>query len=246
MINRRAWFGGPAPWPRWEITVEGFEKNGLKLKTVEYSAQHVVTPQTQVKDFFSATVAKSVMSQRCTTCHSIDTPELIEEHHATNGVGGVPASSVTRDDSIVTAGEEINTCSNCHEAGLPADFHERRWATPTPEQDIHWGSIINADPSVWPLEICDRMVSNLGTAAKREEHFHEDARLFWAVGDGVTPFGDQLPTSHPKDYDLFLDHFDVWNDAGAPCPLPEPGTFAGLLSAGGWLVMLNRRRRRSE
>ena len=46
-----------------------------------------------------------------------------------------------------------------------------------------------------------------------------------------------------EDYDLFLDHFDVWNDSGAPCPLPEPGTLAGLMAGGGWLMILNRRRR---
>lgn len=243
VVERDAWFDGPAPWPNWAVRVGGtFTKSGGRFPILEEIAEQLVAPESEVKDFFSATIAKSAMSARCTTCHQIDTPEKIEAQHS----GSVAAADVFLADSIVNEDEVINTCVNCHESGLPTDFHERRWATPTPAQDINWGAIINAYNDSWPLEICDRMVGNLPTASARTEHFHEDARLFWAVADGVTPFGDQLPTSHPGDYDQFLDHFDAWNAGGAPCPdmpVPEPGVLGALMAGGAWLAALARRGR---
>lgn len=244
-VNRRGWFDGPAPWTPWLVTVKGiYSPFGQLFPTVEYVAGRVVTPKDQVKDFFTATVAKSTMSQRCTTCHQLDDESKLIAQHSSGGVG---VGSVSPAASIVNDNEVINVCSNCHESGLPLDFAERRWATPTPPQDINWAEIINAETDAWPMEICDRIVGNLETFSERREHFHEDARLFWAVADGVTPFGDQLATAHPKDYDEFLDHFDAWNISGAPCPepVPEPGFTVSLL-IGGLLVASQATRRNAR
>lgn len=220
VVQRGAWFDGPAPWTDWNVRIEGSRKVsnilGQSLTYVERTAQRTVRAKSQVKDFFTATIGKSTMSERCTTCHRIDTPQKIVDQHTP---GYTSVEQIGTDPSIVNADEEVNYCSNCHESGLPQDFHETRWATPTPMQDINWGEIINDNPSEWPLEICDRVVGNLESAEARREHFHEDARLFWAVADGeVQGFDVALPTAHPNDYDRFLDHFDAWNAAGAPCP----------------------------
>ena len=63
------------------------------------------------------------------------------------------------------------------------------------------------------------MVTHLPTHALREQHFHEDARLFWAVEKGELPLGySSLPTASPASYTQFIDRFDTWNDSNAPCP----------------------------
>ena len=77
--------------------------------------------------------------------------------------------------------------------------------------------IIAADTTNWPRNICNRMVASMPNPETREKHFHEDARLFWAVESGRVP-GGQKPTAQPQDYDTLIDRFDEWNEAGAPCP----------------------------
>lgn len=242
-VNRQGWFDGPAPWTPWLVVVKGFDS--LFTLTPRDTAGHVVTPKDQVKDFFAATIAQSTMSQRCTMCHELDDEQKLIDRHTS---GAVSPGDVFLADSIVNEDEVINACVNCHESGLPADFAERRWATPTPQQDINWAQIINDETDTWPIEICNRVVGNLDTFSHRFEHFHEDARLFWAVADGVTPFGEQLTTAQPKDYDLFLDRFDEWNLSGAPCPspVPEPGFALSLLVGGIFAASRAHRRGRGR
>lgn len=217
VVVRDAWFDGSAPWSDWNVQVEGMRVDATRFGTIaftEQSAARTVTPQARVLDFFAATIGKSTMSSRCTTCHDMDTPANIDARHGFS-VGAELAPSIVNDDEEVHHG---GACQSCHGSAMPDDFHETRWATPTVEQDIRWSQIINQNLSSWPKEICNRVVSNLDTAAAREEHFHEDARLFWAITDGSTPDDNELTTAHPKDYDLFIQRFDAWNDAGAPCP----------------------------
>jgi hypothetical protein len=38
------------------------------------------------------------------------------------------------------------------------------------------------------------------------------------VADGSPPWGDDLETAPPHDYNEFLRRFDLWNNFGAPCP----------------------------
>ena len=217
VVVRDAWFDGSAPWSDWNVRVEGVREGLTRYGTlafVEQKAQRTVTPQARVKDFFVATLGKTTMSSRCTTCHDMDTPERISNRHGFD-VATEMAPSIVNDDEEVHHG---GSCQGCHGSAMPEDFHETRWATPTVPQDIRWSQIINQNLSSWPKEICNRMVDNLETAAARKEHFHEDARLFWAVTDGTTPNGDELTTAHPNDYNLFIQRFDAWNEAGAPCP----------------------------
>ena len=75
------------------------------------------------------------------------------------------------------------------------------------------------DPQNWARNISNRMVQNLPTPTLRAKHFHEDARLAWAVGTGKMPSPVfSVPTAPPHDYAVFVDRFDEWNEAGAPCP----------------------------
>ncbi len=235
VFARDAWFATAPPWSDWSIAVEmwslepveqhvlGFDRFGNPIVIREswekqQGATATIAAPEVVKDFFTATIGLSVMSERCTTCHALDTPQKISAQHS----GLVSASSVYLDDSIVSPGAQINTCDSCHVIGASAysfSFDEERWATPTPSQDIDWGEIISAAGDDWSRAVCQRIISHLATPQARAHHFHQDARLHWAVADGVTPFGEAKTRAQPQDYFLFLKHFDAWNDAGARCPM---------------------------
>ena len=95
---------------------------------------------------------------------------------------------------------------------------ERRWATPTTALGIDWLEIIVPDTETWARNVSNRMVTTLPTSELRRQHFHEDARLHWAVELGYTHSGGSLPTAPPHDFGVFLERFDIGNEAGAPCP----------------------------
>ena len=234
IFARPAWFDTAPPWSDWSIAVEAWSVEPLDQLVIDFdrfgnpivvtegwqqqqgATATVAAPET-VKDFFTATIGASVLSARCTTCHAMDTPHKISVQHG----GLVSPSDVYLDDSIVSAGAQINTCESCHVVGATHlyTFDEERWATPTPAQDIDWGAIIATAGADWAREVCERIVGHLTTPQARAHHFHQDARLHWAVADGKTPFGEQKTRAQPQDYYLFLKHFDAWNDAGARCPL---------------------------
>ena len=62
------------------------------------------------------------------------------------------------------------------------------------------------------------MKQNLPTHELRRKHFHEDARLYWAVEDPKIWAKYLLPRAYPEDFALFLAYIDAWNDNGAGCP----------------------------
>jgi hypothetical protein len=177
-----------------------------------------VVPNPNLESFWANTIGITLLSERCTTCHSLDTQAELDLRHA--GING----SAFPIASLLVLGESVLHCANCHEAQLPylqpgGGFNEHIWATPTPQLDIDWAQIMDDYPTTWPTEICNRMVTHLPTHMKREKHFHEDARLFWAVEKGELPLGQpNLPTAAPNNYADFVDRFDTWNDSGAPCP----------------------------
>lgn len=170
----------------------------------------VVVPASQIKSFWTSTIGLTVLNGRCMTCHRLDTQAKLTEQHGF-------AVPITKVPSILVAGKQVNHCQNCHETFLPTHFEERKWATPTPELGVNWLQIIAEDSQNWPRNICNRMLANMPDPETRRKHFHEDARLFWAVESGVVP-GGQKSTAPPHDYQVFLDRFDEWNDAGATCP----------------------------
>jgi hypothetical protein len=213
-INEAAWYPPAAPWPTWRVRVELRDDDP---RSEEFECLHHIQPVEQLKSFWLYTIGESVSSARCTTCHGMDTEQLIELRHGAlySYVEVQPIPS-----ALHPATQSINggNCGNCH--FLPAgQFHENRWATPTPGQNIDWGEIIIANFVNWPYAVCERMVTNLPTPELRAQHFHEDARLFWAVGSGELPLGrGTLPTAPPHDFFTFTTQFDRWNKYGAPCP----------------------------
>jgi len=248
VFRPHAWYPAAPPWPAWNIYLQltkpngipivGFDANGSPVVYGKGSspASHrsaTVVPKPELESFWTATIGESVTSGRCTTCHSMDTPEKIRQRH--NGL--IDQIAIFETPSILVPGKTVWSCNNCHESNLPylgesSPFEEGKWATPTQGMDIHWAQIVNDHPLDWPHEICSRMVANMPTHALRAKHFHEDARLFWAVEKGELPDPTlpDLPTAPPHDHDEFLRRFDVWNDSGAHCP----PSVADAGSTGGW------------
>ncbi len=184
----------------------------------DFVSNSYIVPPAQLKSFWLATIGKSVSSTRCTSCHAMDTQAKIHDHH--NGIEG----TVYLVPSALHPTQQIHSCQNCHACGPQncqiQNFSEGRWATPTQAQNINWAQIINDNPNNWPAVICQRMKTNLPTAHLREEHFHGDFRLFWAVASAyvIGPGGGQLETAPPHNYTTFISNFDKWNEQGARCP----------------------------
>lgn len=237
VIDRSTWFSTAPPWSDWSVSLEAWSLEALEVHQIgfdrfgnpypireawerqEQAHATVLAPET-LSDFFTATIGASTASARCTTCHSLSTPAKIVEHHMQNGAG-ISESIVVDLPSAVIPGETILGCDSCHYIVTPNyyEFHEDRWATPPSHMDIDWARIIDANPNDWSREVCERITTHLPTASIRAQHFHEDARLFWAVQDGTPPLGHApLERAQPQDYNLFLKHFDAWNEAGARCP----------------------------
>lgn len=109
-------------------------------------------------------------------------------------------------------------CSNCHTPVLAQQdsngtaFIEVEWRAPHESLDVDWKNLNAA-------AICARVKSNLPTWHLRHDHFHGDARLFWAITDGtLSGFTEAKGTAPPQDWDEFLRRVDLWNDFGTPCP----------------------------
>jgi len=239
-VRKDAWYPPGMPWSTWNVAIQLWGNGPVAMPVWDYDPwgnpiylgdefpsekqgerAAIVVPKPVVQSFFTATIGATVTSERCTTCHAMDTESEIEDRH--NGI--IDGILITQEPSILVPGQTVNHCGNCHEGHLPylgstSSFPESIWATPTPAMDIDWAAIMNAHPNTWPSEICSRMVGNMPTHAIREQHFHEDARLFWAVakGDLPGPIGGDLPRATPYSYSKFIDRFDAWNDSGALCP----------------------------
>jgi hypothetical protein len=239
VFRRHAWYPAPPPWPAWNVSIELWGTEVLAVPIVDVDEwgnpitissvqvlegvrNGTVEPRPYLQSFWTDTIGASTLSQRCTTCHDMDTTQKIYARHN----GTIDGTPVVQEPSILVPGKSVLHCYNCHEVSLPylgpgSSFPENKWATPTPELDINWAQIINDHPNTWPSEICGRMISNMPTAALRQQHFHGDARLFWAVATGDLPvpkLGQSLPTASPHDHTEFLRRFDIWNERGAHCP----------------------------
>ena len=183
-INEAAWYPPSAPWPTWHVRVELQDDDP---RSEEFQCVHHIQPAEKLKSFWLYTIGESVASARCTTCHGMDTEQLILLRH-----NGLDVEVERIPSALHPATQFINggNCGNCH--FLPSQyFAESRWATPTAEQNIDWGKIIVANFVNWPYAVCETMVTNLPTPELRAKHFHEDARLFWAVAK----LSCQYPTS---------------------------------------------------
>jgi hypothetical protein len=140
------------------------------------------------------------MSDRCTTCHSMGDHDTIRNQHVTNGVIlPLPDNEVRPQNTV--------GCDECHKPP-----HVTAWKTPAFSQGINWQQMTSAK------QICSAVVSHLGSATALYNHFHDDPRVRWAISDGVTPFGDHLPTAPPGDLSAWFQMVDTWISSGFPCP----------------------------
>jgi len=238
IFRRHAWYPGPPPWPAWNVVFElwGTETLAVPIMDVDEYGNPIsissvqvlegvrsgtVQPRQYLQSFWTDTIGATLMSPRCTNCHAMDTEQNIYAQHG----GIIDGTPIVQVPSILVPGKFVYHCSNCHEGnlwflGAGSPFDESKWATPTEALDIDWAQIMNDHPYSWPSEICGRMISNMPDPATRHEHFHEDARLFWAVQSGEIPppHIQVLPTASPNNHSEFLRRFDIWNEHGAHCP----------------------------
>jgi CSLREA domain-containing protein len=186
-----------------------------------------VTPNpTNATTWFDAALAATFESERCQSCHALKTVQALFQHHVqyidwwTDLASFQSSQAVALEPSAYVPGGHVITCLHCHHSTIPfADgdgdpFHETAWKTPAADLDIDWSQKT-------PAQVCQRVIANLPTQALRHEHFHEDARLFWAIQapESPPPVGSLvLEAALPKSWDIFLNRVDVWNAFGAPCP----------------------------
>lgn len=115
------------------------------------------------------------------------------------------------------ANGHVITCEHCH-YGIPKShngdpFHETDWKAPSFDLDINWYTKT-------PEDICNRVRTNLPTPELRHAHFHEDARLHWAIEEPRVMGTILEPAAEPQDWEEFLRRVDRWNEPGleARCP----------------------------
>lgn len=165
--------------------------------------------------WFTAALFPTFQHDRCTHCHSLDDAFALATHHGfTSTAAFVSTTNLHLEPSAFVPGAHVNACTNCHALSLTDGnghpFHEVEWLTPYTDLQVNW-SQMNA------TQICARVKVNLPTDQLRHEHFHGDARLFWAIEDPFVPV-TTLPGAPPQDFGEFLRRVDLWNYFGAPCP----------------------------
>lgn len=227
-VQGATWFAGPSPWmlqiqvtPKPDGTrLRGPPTGDPMRKYPSGDAGSGMSASTTVallgpdRSYFADFLAGTFRHERCSRCHSLGSPKLLSAHHEPLDIG----VSVTP-----TNGGSILTCNGgCHSPESRARaaegarfggvvFTETEWKVPAKDLDIDWYT------KTVP-QICQRVRTRLPTDAALKKHFHEDARLAWAIESGRTPNGNEYPTAPPHDFLKFLDIVDLWIDNGFPCP----------------------------
>lgn len=199
----------------------GIDENGNPIiandKLVRISSPSVTfdANSTSAKTYFEEMLYPTFQSDRCTDCHGFGTIAKLAEHHHYDEDDFVEYTDAQLEPSAYDPNGHVITCNSCHTL-IPVDnhgdpFHETEWKAPYHDLDLDWKAKTAA-------ETCDRVLANLPTPELRHDHFHEDARLFWAIEQPYAVGKYLPPPAEPGDYDEFLKRVDTWNDAGAPCP----------------------------
>jgi hypothetical protein len=167
------------------------------------------------QSWFAVTLLETFHHPRCADCHAFGSAAALAAHHGYSDVEAfVDQTNLHLEPSTYVPARHVIACNSCHivpgvdNHGNP--FHELEWITPHPDLDIDWGQKNAA-------QICARVKQNLPTKELRDEHFHADGRLFWAIENPIVP-GPSLSPAPPNDFDDFLRRVDMWNQFGAPCP----------------------------
>jgi hypothetical protein len=170
---------------------------------------------TNSQSYFEAMLYPTFQSDRCTDCHGFGTIEKLAEHHKNDPNDFVKYTGAHLEESAYDPPNHVIVCQSCHHLQTVDEhgnqFAEIEWKAPHADLDINWKLKTAA-------ETCDRVIHNLPTHVLRHEHFHLDARLFWAIEQPYVVGRFLPPPAEPGDFDEFLRRVDTWNDAGAPCP----------------------------
>lgn len=218
----------PLPWT-FEFKVEELvyhnppvlklDGNG-NLKFYSYTRElfskvsRVVLPNaTNGLSWFNEALMPTFKSDRCMDCHMFGTEQALIQHHLLNnaylGFVNLEPSAYDPGGHVMTCGDGCHVVPKTDSHGDP--FHEVAWKAPYFDLDIDW-YVKNA------VEICGRVKANLPTQTLRHEHFHEDARLFWAIEAPYVMNQPLPPRAEPQTFDEFLFRVDLWNNLGARCP----------------------------
>lgn len=94
-------------------------------------------------------------------------------------------------------------------------FDDREWKAPGADMGINWTGKSAS-------EICKIVTTNLPSAEKLMHHFHDDARIAWAVHSGRLPLmakkQNPLPVAPPGNYPEWVKITRIWAFGGFPCP----------------------------
>lgn len=175
-------------------------------------------------DYFEANLYPTFKHPRCTTCHHMgDSAAIYEQHKKYTVAGGL--SGLKPDDAS-------SGCSNCHQdirqaetsgggkakfLGQLGTFTDFEWKSPAFSKNINWEKKKDA------RDVCTTVVAHLPTKEALHKHFHNDARLAWAVTAADVQFpasgGSPQPkdSAPPGDYAKFLAIVDKWLAIGFPC-----------------------------
>jgi len=172
-------------------------------------------------DFFERYLYPTFQHARCTTCHLMGSSEAIIAQHSSDGVPGHghPDDPTTCSNchGDVRAAKEINTKTAAKFLGQLGNFTDYTWRSPAFAKNINWKTKVDA------RDVCMTVVSHLSTAEKLFKHFHNDARIAWAVSAGDVYFsvgGGVFGTKEsapPKSFTKFLARIDKWVMIGFPC-----------------------------
>ena len=209
-----------APWkkanPPWTVELTFWKKvkisdAGGKTPPQKLKAVAVIHPnQTNDQSYFTEKIFPIFQHYRCTTCHSLGSKEALIQRH--NGI--LTASGIAEKPTAL--GVNLTCGGGCHQAIVNVvpgtTFHETEWKAPHFSMGIDWRNKTSSD-------ICQKVTSNLSNQEALKNHFHEDARIAWAVHSGVLPMGKgTLPVAPPGDFHQFLKIIDPWIFVDFPCP----------------------------
>ena len=171
-----------------------------------------------IENYFKRFIYPTFQSERCTNCHSMGDHDAIVNQHALHNV---TLDKVGGSDPEVQPGQTA-LCANCH---LPS--HVTDWRTPPFSKGINWKQM-----NSWS-EVCGTVIAHLRAQNLLVEtpqslaqlkdnlrnHFHNDPRVKWAIGDAFAapPVAQQLERAKPGHWDQWLAIVDPWIDFDDHC-----------------------------
>jgi len=204
------WFSAAAPWTV-DATFAAKVKKGEEPLERKFGA--VIHRPMPEMSYFKTHLFQIFQHDRCKTCHTLGTAAAVQERH-----GGIIGQEISSTPATTAEGTTISCNSGCHwdvalgQVVPGVEFHDVEWKSPGFDLGLDWRNKT-------PQYICQKVNATLPTPQAKKKHFHEDARIAWAVHSGKLPLGrGTLPVAGPGDYFEFVQRVDAWIDHGSPCP----------------------------